>query len=1191
MESPVERVCRELLEGAGEALLAQPLDSLATRVRDADAREFLVALHASGASSRLRDALESGALARFAAETCTAREEQALCQLLASWLGRGATGGDDPERLVRIPEPPIERAAFLVWAEQHGVLREVMRPAKDVLHTGGGTVGERCLAGDDDARAWARARAASHAGQSARARLQAAPLPDGPLGVLARRLRALRHDLPYESLRFVPARPVELDRASGIAEGALVPEREGAPVRARIYLSGYEQRALGHQCSDCGKARCVHTAALAARLFEACVATDDRLHAQLVRLVAVPSWKRFLGALAPPRQAAPEALRFCLRDDGERLLVGVLRAGKLASPAKLARAPEVADRDRTVLAAMHTRSLSPSYLPADAQLLRALVEHPAVQGDDGPLTVSEQAVDVTLVEQPAGLALTATLAGQPAEPVPMRAGAPSRDYLFHLQAGLLTFAPLAPSLQRLLQALTTFPGTLPPESFPELAAQLAPLRQVARVNTPKALEGYHRPPPDKLLLRITPHLDEGVDLSLLVRALPLAPLWPPGAGPSLVHGLEDGQPVSVRRELAQERALAERVARELQLEEMFALSGPRDRRIETTQGTLELLARAARLHDVLEIEWAERKRALRIADTVRSGDLKIQLFKRGDFCALEGGAQRGELTVAVERLLEAARTGERFVPIEGGDHVEIERELFERLEHAQLCMLPKFGTLSLSAAAALPWLGELGDQTEAGNAETARWLELTQQEASLDSALALPLRDYQRVGATWLLQRSQWAPGVLLADEMGLGKTAQAIALLSERAVRGPALVLAPTSVVDNWLAELARFAPTLRALRYRGSERATMLEHVAARTVLVTSYDVMLRDADELAKHAWSTLVFDEAHVLKNARTLRARAVANLRAEFRVALSGTPIENRLGDLWSLFHLLAPGLLGSWGRFRARFAVPIERYENAERSAALRGLVSPFMLRRTKREVERELPPRTEVVHLVELSQAERDLYDGALAYARRAIGRRPGVDDTRRTVQILAELTRLRQLACHPRLVMDDARVSSSKLQSLLTLLDDILPRGHRALLFSQFVRHLDLVRTALEERGIATLTLDGSTPAGARSARVAAFQQGDTPVFLISLKAGGTGLNLTAADYVIHLDPWWNPSAEDQASDRAHRIGQQQPVTVVKLVAQGTIEERVLGLHAHKRRLAGVVTDANEGLDADALEALIAE
>jgi SNF2 family DNA or RNA helicase len=309
------------------------------------------------------------------------------------------------------------------------------------------------------------------------------------------------------------------------------------------------------------------------------------------------------------------------------------------------------------------------------------------------------------------------------------------------------------------------------------------------------------------------------------------------------------------------------------------------------------------------------------------------------------------------------------------------------------------------------------------------------------------------------------------------------------------------------------------------------------------------------------------------------------------VALTGTPVENRLGDLWSLFQLVAPGLLGSWSRFRARFAVPIERYENQERAQALRGLVSPFMLRRTKNVVAAELPQRTEVVHMVELSQVERDLYQSAVRHARRAIGKRSR-DDAVRSVQILAELTRLRQLACHPRLVIQDRRVESSKLHALVRLLEDILPRGHHALIFSQFTQHLAIVREELTARGIATLYLDGGTPAGERAAIVARFQAREAQVFLISLKAGGTGLNLTAADTVILLDPWWNPAAEDQAGDRAHRLGQERPVTVVKLVSQGTIEEKVLALHGHKRRLADVVfAGAGDAavLDADTLEALL--
>jgi SNF2 family DNA or RNA helicase len=341
---------------------------------------------------------------------------------------------------------------------------------------------------------------------------------------------------------------------------------------------------------------------------------------------------------------------------------------------------------------------------------------------------------------------------------------------------------------------------------------------------------------------------------------------------------------------------------------------------------------------------------------------------------------------------------------------------------------------------------------------------------------------------------------------------------------------------------------------------------------VLLVSYELLLRDRAQFEGLGFATQVVDEAQVIKNARTLRARAVASIPAGFRVALSGTPLENRLGDLWSLFHLIAPGLLGSWPRFRARFAVPIERYDNQERMRDLRALIAPFILRRTKDDVVKELPARCEVIHMVELSPAEQNLYRSAVEMARAAVGRRSRHDPAR-SVHILAELTRLRQLACHPRLVLADDRVESSKLAALMTLLDDILPRGHRVLVFSQFTAHLALIREALEARKIASMSLEGSTPAGERSRLVSAFQGGAVPVFLISLKAGGTGLNLTAADYVVHMDPWWNPSAEDQASDRTHRIGQQRPVTIVKLVAQDTIEERVLALHAHKRRLAEAV------------------
>lgn len=1231
----MEQLLRELSEAlraqADRALLELPLDDLCRRVADADARELLLGLHEAGTGAHLRELLEDDRLVRYASDSCTAREAEALVRQLRRWLG-DAAGPDDPARLVELAPAPHDAEGLLAWAEAHGVARVLYVPVERLLRAAGAgpdvllidaclgraarLARDHSLLGDrleDEARAYLLGEARAIAARAARAALHAQPLPAGPLGLLARRLRARCAALApdaLQALRFVPARPVTLDAASGVGRGALVTEPTEPPIAVAIWLSGYEHRALEGHCSACDGAPCEHVAALGARLFEACVDPRDRLHEALVRFVGVPSWQRFMHALTPDLARTPEGpaardrLAFSLRLVEGALSVGVLlqraRAGgavspgKLVSPARQARATGTSDRDQVVLAALaaQARTLGPQHVPADLTVLRALVEHPNVLlelADDTrrepsrvPVQIAEERLAVNLEERPEGLLPRVTLAGH----VIARAAARPRGYVLHHEPARarLAFAALSPPLTRLLDALAHFRGVLPPESYPQLASWLETVRRVAEVDRPKLLEGLARPAPDRLLLRITPRYDEGVDLSLSVRALPLAALWPPGQGPELVHGLVDGKPSSVRRELAREQELAQSVHGALALQD-FAEIGPFCHRVDTNQEALALLTRAARLTHLLELEWAERARSLRVTDTIRTGDLKVGLFKRGDFCALSGGVQHGEALIAIDRLLDAARTGERFVPIGGGDYLEIEAALFDRLHAAQLCTLPLARMRQLPTAAAPHWLAQLGAETDGDDDATRAWLERARSAAAEDAPPAAPLeptfaallRPYQQRGLSFLLAVSRWAPGVCLADEMGLGKTVQAIGLLAARGPRGPQLVIAPTSVVDNWLDELARFAPQLRPIVYRGTERADALAALGAGGVLVTSFELVLRDRARFDPLSFATLVVDEAQVLRNARTLRARAIASLSAEFRLALSGTPIENRLGDLWSLFQLIAPGLLGSWARFRARFAVPIERYENAERAEALRALVAPLMLRREKRDVLKELPPRTEVVRLIELSQAEQDLYAAALVHARRALGKRRR-DDAGRAVQILAELTRLRQLACHPRLVLGDSRVSSSKLGLLLELLEELVPRGHRVLIFSQFTSHLALIREAIEARGLGHVTLDGSTPAAERRKTVARFQRGEVPLFLISLKAGGTGLNLTAADYVVHMDPWWNPSSEDQASDRAHRIGQERPVTIVKLVAQDTIEARVLALHEHKRRLAASVLSAAE-------------
>jgi superfamily II DNA or RNA helicase len=1223
------RLAREL----DAALLDRPLDALDGLV-EGEARLLLQHGFEAGVARSLRELIAGDRLLAWIEETCTEREAELIGAALQRLLGGGSdVGPDDPARLVQVEPPPADERELRAWAQRYDVLHELMRPARELL-SGLGAGSEATLAAcalgaaggeprsllvSSELRAEAArylTREARHnAAQPARERLWEAP-PPAALRRLVERLRALlegRAPAALHALRFSPARPLSIDEQSGLCEARLLAEAGSEAIAVQLYLAGFEQRALHAACRLCSGQPCLHVQALAGRLLDACLDRDDRLHAPLVRFVARPSWELFFAAAqgTQPRraQAERERLAFVLRLTGDLLSIGALlqtrgsdggySSGRLIAPARALFHASCSDQDRVLLdlLAPKTRTLSPGFVPADLALLRALCEHPHVsmQGAHTALAVLEETLEVRVLEQADGLRPEVRL-GETA----VRAGARDRSASYLLAydepTAQLRFAPLTPALKRLLVALERFRGVLPRESYPRLATYLASLDKVARVHSPRVLLGLERPTPKRFLLQLAPLPEQGVELALSMRPFALSGLWPPGKGPELVHGLSEGQQAHVRRDLTWEAEAAHALLAALGVDDAIRVE-PFRYRVESTQAALELLARAARLGERLEIEWAERAAKLHVCTRLGSGDLKVALFKRGAFFFPEGSARNAHAELAFVRLLEAARRNERFVRVAGGDFVELERELFERLQNAQLCVLDAGPGLKLSTAAAPFWLAQLPDVCAGGDAESQAMLARASEfcsradgrastfcarahgrastpgpDVSLPAALSAELRSYQREGVRFLLACASFAPGALLADEMGLGKTVQSIALLAGRASQGAALVVCPTSLVDNWWSELTRFAPELRAVRYRGPKRRDELPTLGAGDVLLISYELLTRDRGHFEGLAFATQIVDEAQVVKNARTRRARAVASIDAGFRVALSGTPVENRLGDLWSVFHLIAPGLLGSWPRFRARFAVPIERYDNRERAAALQQLVRPLLLRRRKLDVEAELPPRTEVVHLVALSQAERDLYQSALAEARRAIGRRRA-DDPGLRLHVLAELTRLRQLACHPRLVIDDARVESSKLAALTILLNDLLPRGHRVLIFSQFVAHLALVREELARRAIVCAWLSGSTPASERAELVRRFQAGEAQVFLISLKAGGTGLNLTAADYVVHMDPWWNPSAEDQASDRAHRIGQGRPVTVVKLVAQDTIEERVLALHEHKRRLAALV------------------
>ncbi|MBA3549387.1 MAG: DEAD/DEAH box helicase, partial [Nannocystis sp.] len=452
--------------------------------------------------------------------------------------------------------------------------------------------------------------------------------------------------------------------------------------------------------------------------------------------------------------------------------------------------------------------------------------------------------------------------------------------------------------------------------------------------------------------------------------------------------------------------------------------------------------------------------------------------------------------------------------------------------------------------------------------------------AALPSDLTADLRTYQRRGVDWLVCLRDAGLGAMLADDMGLGKTLQCLC-----ALRGRCLIVAPTSVLHNWAKEAQRFRPGLRLCTYHGPRRR--LDPDA--DLVLTSYAILRLDAEALAAEPWDAVVLDEAQMIKNPDSQVARAAYGLKqARWRVTLSGTPVENRLEELWSQFHFLAPGLLGGRQDFVERHARPIADGIIGA-AGRLRAIIRPFMLRRRKQEVARELPPRTEVVLQCTLDERERDVYEAIRAATEKDVVE--ALEAGGNVLMALEALLRLRQAACHTGLVPGQEATRSSKLDLLLETLDEAVAEGHKALVFSQWTGLLDRVEPHLRKAGLPFLRLDGSTRD--RGAVVDRFQAADgPPILLISLKAGGTGLNLTAADHVFLLDPWWNPAVEDQAADRAHRIGQTRPVLVHKLIAEDTVEARILELQQRKRSLADAAlagADAAASLTREDLLALL--
>ncbi len=666
-------------------------------------------------------------------------------------------------------------------------------------------------------------------------------------------------------------------------------------------------------------------------------------------------------------------------------------------------------------------------------------------------------------------------------------------------------------------------------------------------------------------------------------------LLAPGQGINPCVAEEDGIRYQVTRNIKGERANMELLRTfiddnnlsEIEADELFVGRTPVSLNAE---GLLQLMDFVRQQPDHFFMEWPEGgKLNLKIA---QPGDWNISLHSKSGWFEVEGDIPIDDETVLtagqlLQLVAESPLTG--FIRLNDSDFLALSDRLRKQLARLESLTVSNRGHLQISEFHA-SLLGSALD----GELTIKHDKKIEQLQKKIKKSMALQpetpkqlkadLRDYQVDGYQWMTRMTGWGAGVCLADDMGLGKTVQTIAFMLNTAEQGPALVAAPASVVLNWRRELERFAPSLHVeVLNATADRKTLVEQAKAGDVVLTTYGLFVTEDELLCAKKWNTVCLDEAHVIKNRQTKTSASVMKLQAAHRIILTGTPVQNHLGELWNLFQFANPGLLGSHDQFHDKYIVPIELQDNKERSRQLKRIVSPFMLRRTKQEVIEELPDKTEINIPVELTEDEMAVYEVIRRRAKKLLEDEQSSSGV--SVNTLAEITRLRQASCSAQLVEKNWTGECSKLNVLSDLMQEIVGGSNAVLVFSQFTSFLAMVRDMLDRQHQPYLYLDGSVPVKQRDQLVQQFQRGQCPVFLISLKAGGLGLNLTGANYVIHLDPWWNPAIEQQATDRAYRIGQRQNVTVYHLISQHTIEDKILRLHQTKRNLAdAMLSGTNE-------------
>lgn len=843
--------------------------------------------------------------------------------------------------------------------------------------------------------------------------------------------------------------------------------------------------------------------------------------------------------------------------------------------------PEMNERDKTM--ATHIKhypggwGYNERWELQGPKALASLAGYPLVFSEhhpDTPVVITKEEAQITITKCPKGFRIENNVDKEKI----------SSNTILHIENDFLfRIVELTTEQRELLNILSEL-KEFPQEAEKQLSALLPRLSRKMTVHSDlvQSETQLKKTEADTKVTVLLQPTGEGIKAELFVKPfVDQPPYCKAGKGNVSVIGTIDKEKVQAMRDFKKEK---------LRLQEAMEWLQPVCSDYETEEDVfffndsylcLEMLEVLQNHLDSIRIEWPQGGK-MSIKGSADFKNLALSVKGVGQWFELEGELKINNQTIiSIAELLQKVRSSKgRFIALSENEFIALSDKLKKQLQTLEVLITQEKEKLKLPSftANALLDIEQEGGKLKKGSefSKLVKRMETAEsQPVIVPKQLKAELRNYQADGFRWMSRLASWEAGACLADDMGLGKTLQAIALMLSRGKQGASLVVVPASVVINWKNELERFAPSLTPLiiNEAGIDRKALVENAAEYDVVITTYGLLINEADILASKAWNVITLDEAHIIKNKETKMSQAAMKLNGSFRLLLTGTPLQNHLSEIWNLFQFATPGLLGSYQQFADRFIIPIEKNNDKNRQRQLKRLLQPFILRRNKNEVLDELPEKTEIILHVELSEKERALYE---TLRREAVNNLEEKSAT--AIQTLAEITKLRQAACHPSLVQPELQLPSAKSAAFMKLVEELIKNNHRALVFSQFTSHLSLIREELDKARIDYLYLDGSVSITDRNKLVKTFQTGEQPLFLISLKAGGLGLNLTAADYVIHLDPWWNPAIEDQASDRAYRIGQRNHVTVYRLIATHTIEEKIIRLHQSKKSLADSLLDGSD-------------